>query len=159
VAAASRNGAQQPQCRRRGGQTGSLLAAASSVMADRPRSIYNNPKKKDRRKKLRNEGTAAEAILWTYLQKRQVLGKRFRRQYSIGPYVVDFYCPECSLIVELDGARHFSILREDYEEERTRYLQKKNLQILRFENRVLRENAESVLETIREAIRKFNESH
>jgi very-short-patch-repair endonuclease len=131
----------------------------SCSVSDRPRSIYNNPKKKDRRKELRNEGTAAEAILWTYLQKRQLLGKKFRRQYSIGPYVVDFYSPECSLIVELDGARHFSILREDYELERTRYLQKQNLQILRFENRVLRENAESVLETIREAIRKFNESH
>jgi very-short-patch-repair endonuclease len=126
-------------------------------MADRPRSIYNNPKKKDRRKELRNEGTAAEAVLWTYLQKRQLLGKKFRRQYSIGPYVVDFYCPECSLIVELDGARHFSILREDYEAERSRYLQKQNLQILRFENRILRENAESVLETIREAIRKIQQ--
>ena len=126
-------------------------------MADRPRSIYNNPKKKDRRKELRNEGTAAEAVLWTYLQKRQLLGKKFRRQYSIGPYVVDFYCPECSLIVELDGASHFSILREDYEAERSRYLQKQNVQILRFENRILRENAESVLETIRETIRKIQQ--
>src|SRR5215470_16284111 len=127
-------------------------------MSDRPRSIYNNPKKKERRKQLRNEGTVAEAVLWTYLQKRQLLGKKFRRQYSIGPYVVDFYCPECSLIVELDGKRHFSILREDYEEERARYLQEKGLQILRFENRVVRENAESVLETIRDAIRKIQEN-
>jgi very-short-patch-repair endonuclease len=123
-------------------------------MRERPRSIYNNPKKKERRKALRNEGTAAEAVLWTYLQKRQILGKKFRRQYSIGPYIVDFYCPECSLIVELDGARHFSMLREDYELERTRYLRKEGLQILRFENRALRENAESVLETIREAIHR-----
>src|SRR5262245_43658358 len=123
-------------------------------MTDRPRSLYNNPKKKDKRKELRNEGTAAEAVLWKYLQKRQLLGKKFRRQYSIGPYIVDFYCPECSLIVELDGARHFSMLREDYEFERTSYLQRQGLQILRFENRVLRENADSVLETIREAVRK-----
>jgi len=127
-------------------------------MGDRPRSIFNNPKKKDVRKELRNEGTAPEAVLWTYLQKRQLLGKKFRRQYSIGPYVVDFYCPECSLIIELDGKRHFSMLREDYESERTRYLQAQGLQILRFENRVLRENAESVLETIREAVRKTQQS-
>ena len=127
-------------------------------MGDRPRSIFNNPKKKRVRKELRNEGTAAEAVLWTYLQNRQLLGKKFRRQYSIGPYVVDFYCPECSLIVELHGKRHFSMLREDYESERTRYLQQQGLLILRFENRVLRENAESVLETIREAIRKNEES-
>src|SRR5262245_48010954 len=122
-------------------------------MSDRPR-IYNNPKRKQKRKELRNRGTAPEAVLWTYLQKSQLLGKKFRRQYSIGPYIVDFYCPECSLIVELDGARHFSMLREDYEFERTSYLQRQGLQILRFENRVLRENADSVLETIREAVRK-----
>jgi very-short-patch-repair endonuclease len=127
-------------------------------MGNRPRSIYNNPKKTEKRKELRNEGTAPEAVLWTYLQKRQLLGKKFRRQYSIGRYIVDFYCPECSLIVELDGARHFSILREDYEFERTRYLQKQGLQILRFENRLIRENAESVLETIREAIRNTKQN-
>ena len=132
-----------------------LCLRSKNCMGDRPRSIYNNPKKKERRRELRNEGTAAEAVLWTYLQKRQLLGKKFRRQYSIGPYVVDFYCPDCSLIIELDGAKHFSMLREDYELERTRYLQKQGLHILRFENRVLRENAESVLETIREAIRKI----
>jgi hypothetical protein len=48
--------------------------------------------------------------------------------------IVDFYCPECSLIKELVGARHFSMLREDYESERTRYLQEQGLRILRFEN-------------------------
>src|SRR5262245_6640591 len=127
-------------------------------MADHPRSTYDNPKKKDRRKELRNTGTAPEAVLWTHLQKCQLLGKKFRRQYSIGPYIVDFFCPECSLIIELDGAKHFSILREDYESERTRYLQKLGLQVLRFENRVLREDAESVLETIREAVRKTQQS-
>jgi very-short-patch-repair endonuclease len=77
-------------------------------MGNRPRGIYNNPKKEEKRKELRNKGTAAEAVLWSHLQKRQLLGKKFRRQYSIGPHVVDFYCPECSLIVELDGKRHFS---------------------------------------------------
>jgi very-short-patch-repair endonuclease len=92
--------------------------------------------------------------LWKHLQKRQHLGKKFRRQYSIGPYIVDFYCPECSVIVELDGARHFSPLAEEYEAERTRYMEKEGLKIIRFENKTLYENAESVLETIREAVRK-----
>ena len=91
-----------------------------------------------KRKALRNEGTAPEAVLWTYLQKRQLLGKKFRRQYSIGRYIVDFYCPECSLIVELDGKRHFSMLLEDYEMERTRYLESLGLRMVRFENRVVR---------------------
>ena len=123
-------------------------------MGARPRTIYNNPKKTMKRKALRNDGTAPEAVLWTYLQKRQLLGKKFRRQYSIGRYIVDFYCPECSLIVELDGKRHFSMLLEEYETERTRYLERLGLKIVRFENRVVRENAEAVLETIREAIRQ-----
>jgi very-short-patch-repair endonuclease len=127
-------------------------------MSNRPRAIYNNPKKKDKRKELRNQGTAAEAVLWTHLQKRQLLGKKFRRQYSIGPYIVNFYCPECGLIVELDGKRHYSVLREEFEIERTKYLERQNLRILRFENRVLSENAESVLETIRLAIRNTPEN-
>ncbi len=127
--------------------------SSETRMIERRRNKYNNPKQTEKRKELRNDGTAAEAVLWTYLRKRQLLGKKFRRQYSIGPYIVDFYCPECSLIVELDGKRHFSMLRGNYELERTRYLEKEGLQILRFENRVLRENAEAVLETIREAIR------
>jgi very-short-patch-repair endonuclease len=123
-------------------------------MGDRPRNIYNTATKKKKRKELRNEGTAPEAVLWKHLQKRQLLGKKFRRQYSIGPYIVDFYCPECSVIVELDGARHFSPLAEEYEAERTRYMEKEGLKIIRFENKTLYENAESVLETIREAVRK-----
>ena len=99
--------------------------------------IFNKRGKKDLRKKLRNNGTAAEVVLWKYLQGSQILGKKFRRQTSIGRYIVDFYCPECRLIVELDGAAHFSILKEDEEVERTRYLEGLGLRILRFENRVV----------------------
>jgi very-short-patch-repair endonuclease len=70
-------------------------------------------------------------------------------------YVVDFFCPECNLAVELDGASHYSILREGYETERTQYLDGLGVRIVRFENRWVFENIEGVLETIREAVREM----
>ena len=108
---------------------------------------------KTRRQELRNGLTPTEAVLWNHL-KAQQLGKKFRRQYSIGRYVVDFFCADCQLAVELDGARHFVELRMDYEAERTRFLEARGIEILRFENRLVYENLEAVLETIRQVIRR-----
>ncbi len=81
-------------------------------MSEHLRGIFNRKRAEKRRKELRNSGTAAEATLWEHLQRRQILGKKFRRQEGIGPYIVDFYCPECRVIVELDGAPHFEIKQE-----------------------------------------------
>jgi len=116
--------------------------------------IFNRRTKKEARRKLRSFGTAAEAVLWTHLQRKQILGKLFRRQVSIGRYIVDFYCAECRLIIELDGAPHFSDLTEEYEVERTRYLEGLGLRILRFENRALRDNLPFVLHRIEEELRQ-----
>ena len=111
--------------------------------------IHNRKDRKAQRQTLRNSGTVAEAVLWKNLQRRQILGKKFRRQQSIGPYIVDFYCPECCLIVELDGAPHFGVLDDEYEAERTKYLEQAGMTVIRFENRLLFEELDSVLETIR----------
>ena len=116
--------------------------------------IFNRRSKKDARRKLRSFGTAAEAVLWTHLQRKQILGKLFRRQVSIGRYIVDFHCAECRLIIELDGAPHFSDLTEEYEVERTRYLEGLGLRILRFENRALRDNLPFVLHRIEAELRQ-----
>lgn len=93
--------------------------------------------------------TTAEAALWKCLQRAQLDGKKFRRQHSIGPYVLDFYCPECRLAVELDGEGHLEILGSEADLERTEYLNRLNIRVLRFENRWIFENLESVLEEIR----------
>jgi len=114
-------------------------------------SISNNPSLKKNRRKLRTNGTAAEAVLWTHLQKRQIEGKRFRRQFGIGPYIVDFYCPECGLVVELDGAPHYTLLCHEREAKRTKYLLDLGLRVIRVENKILYKNPEAVLETIRQA--------
>ena len=56
------------------------------------------------RRELRNEGTAAEAVLWLLLKGKQLDGMRWRRQFGVGPYILDFYCPQLRLCIELDGA-------------------------------------------------------
>src|SRR5262245_32460842 len=115
-----------------------MIASVAGVGKDN--RIFNRRSKKDLRRKLRTFGTAPEAVLWKHLQRKQILGKLFRRQVSIGRYIVDFYCAECRLIIELDGASHFSVLMEEHETERTRCLEGLGLRILRFENRALRQN-------------------
>jgi very-short-patch-repair endonuclease len=121
-------------------------------MPPRRSGIYNTRSNKNFRKQLRNSLTAAEAVLWQNLKRRQLLGKKFRRQVSIGRYIVDFYCPEAGLVIELDGDRHFSITIDEYEAQRTKYLEEESLRIIRFENKELYQNLEGVLESIKEAL-------
>jgi len=123
-------------------------------MTKRDRNLINTPPLKTRRRDLRSNPTAAERVLWTHLQRRQILGKKFRRQYSIGRYIVDFFCVECELAVELDGAPHFGEAGAIYDGERTAYLEAQGITIIRFENRIVFQNIEAVLETIRKAVRQ-----
>ena len=109
----------------------------------------NHPSKKTLRKTLRNSLTAAEAVLWKSLQHRQLLGYKFRRQISIGRYIVDFYCPDCRLVIELDGEAHFSHNIDVYQDRRTKFLEKQGLTVIRFENWELKDNLDGVLETIK----------
>ena len=99
--------------------------------------------------------TAAEANLWRKLQNRQVLKKKFRRQAGIGPYIVDFYCPDCKLVIELDGAHHFGFLHPEYDAERTWYLEGLGIKVIRFENKQVFRELEFVLQSIETAILAF----
>src|ERR1051326_1847580 len=121
-------------------------------MAKRDLSSTNIPPLKARRKELRNNPTAAEAILWKYLQRRRMLGKKFRRQFSISRYIVDFFCVDCGIAIEWDGAPHFRELRAEYEARRTAFLTGLGIEVIRFENRIVYKNIDAVLETIRQAI-------
>ena len=111
--------------------------------------IHNIKPLKPVRKFLRNSLTSAEAVLWKNLQRSQLEGMKFRRQHSIGKFVVDFYCPECRLAIELDGEGHFNSFKAEYDSRRTAYLHKLNVQVLRFENRAVFDNLQGVLEIIR----------
>jgi very-short-patch-repair endonuclease len=115
------------------------------------RRVHNLPETKSKRKELRKNLTPAEALLWTNLKNSQ-LGKKFRRQHSIGPFIVDFYCPECSLAIELDGDGHMSITGAEADQKRTEFLRALNITVLRFENRDIFDNLEEALSTIQQKL-------
>ena len=74
-------------------------------------SIHNRDVLKSRRRELRHSLTPAEAALRKSLQRSQLCGKKFRRRHSVGPFILDFYCPECRVALELDGQAHSNSVR------------------------------------------------
>ena len=110
--------------------------------------IHNKPELKPFRRALRNNSTSAEAVLWTYLKEKQLEGRKFRRQHSIGNYIVDFYCPCEQLVIELDGENHFweDGLQQDIN--RSNYLHTIGIRVIRFENKWIFEDLEFVLREI-----------
>ncbi len=115
-------------------------------------NIHNKSSLKEYRKDLRNNGTAAEAVLWKCLQKRKLGGYKFRRQHSVSNYILDFYCPEKQLAIELDGAHHYTDEGKEYDRIRTEYLNQKNITVLRFENKQVFKNQLMVLDFILEEL-------
>ena len=115
--------------------------------------IHNIPALKQRRRELRQNLTTAEAVLWKNLQRSRLDGKKFRRQHSVGKYVLDFYCPERRLAVELDGEAHFTSIRAQYDVEREEFIKSLKIRTLLVENRLMFENLEGVLETIKENLK------
>ena len=111
--------------------------------------INNKRRLKEYRKQLRNNGTSAEATLWKSLQKRQLDGRKFRRQFSVENYILDFYCPSEKLAIELDGAHHYTSAGIKLDEERDAFLNSLGITVLRFENIEVFRALESVLEAIK----------
>jgi very-short-patch-repair endonuclease len=114
--------------------------------------VHNRESLQPARNELRNTLTPAEASLWKSLRRSQMSGKKFRRQHSVGPYILDFYCPECRLAVELDGQEHFYPKGWDHDLRRTEYLEGLDIRVLRFENRDVFEHLDWVLRTISEGL-------
>jgi very-short-patch-repair endonuclease len=110
---------------------------------------FNRKNLKDKRKHNRNNPTQAEAFLWSHLKESKLDGRKFRRQTSIKNFIVDFYCPEEELIVELDGDLHFDKDVKKYDEQRTKKLEELGLNVLRFENQDVLFNLEAVLQEIK----------
>ena len=113
------------------------------------KQLNNLPHLKTLRKELRNNLTPAEAALWKALKRGQLDGRKFRRQHSVGNYILDFYCPQEKLAVELDGRHHFSEAGFEADSERTEFLNRHVIRVLRFENKDVFEHLEGVLEEIR----------
>ncbi|UPT66391.1 MAG: endonuclease domain-containing protein [Sphingobacteriales bacterium JAD_PAG50586_3] len=112
--------------------------------------LHNKTYLKGYRKRLRKDLTKAEAFLWKQLKNSQFQDKKFRRQHSIGPFIVDFYYPEEKLGIELDGSVHDNIISAEYDDNRTEYMKANGIRVIRFENKELFENFDSVMEAIRQ---------
>lgn len=103
---------------------------------------------KNNRKELRKHLTPAEAKLWSHLKNSQ-LGEKFRRQHSVGNYILDFYCAKKKLAVELDGSPHDTEQGYQNDQIRTEYINKQGITVIRFENKDVINNIEGVLVEIK----------
>ncbi len=118
-----------------------------------PEYINTLPEMKPIRRKLRKQMTAAEVALWVMIKNKQLVGERFLRQFSIGHYVVDFYCHKYKLSVELDGAGHFTEEGRKYNQKRTEYLNSVGVTVIRFENLEVFNYPMQVLEEIKKYLK------
>jgi very-short-patch-repair endonuclease len=106
----------------------------------------------NRCRELRKNLTDAEKKLWALLRNRQLVGVKFRRQFSIGGYILDFYSPEYMLGIEADGGQHYEDTIRQRDEIRTKELYKFGVKILRFSDRDILNNIDGVFEAIRESL-------
>jgi len=107
--------------------------------------LYNQSKILDKRKLLRKNQTPQEVILWKYLRGNK-LGVKFKRQFSVGPYILDFYSPKNKLAIELDGFQHFN--NKEYDKERSEYLSILGVRVIRFWNSEIDANIDSAISKI-----------
>ena len=113
---------------------------------------YNKESEKYKRKILRNNMPQTEVILWSKLKGKGLAGHKFRRQYSIGKFVVDFYSPKLKLAIEVDGDSHFIKGAHERDKERQEIIETFGITFLRFTNKEINENIDGVLNKIMELI-------
>ncbi len=116
-----------------------------------PRPRRSTPKIMHQAGELRKESTPAERKLWAYLRGDK-LGVNFRRQHAIGKYIPDFCSPKAKLVIELDGSQHLE--QEEYDLERTMYLELQGYKVIRFWNNDVMNNIEGVILAIMLALEK-----
>ncbi len=111
-----------------------------------------NPQLKTRARALRRNLIDAEQKLWSRLRGKQVLGIQFYRQKPIGNFIVDFYAPTKRLVIEVDGGHHLDTAQASYDRRRSEYLEKLGLKVLRFDDRQVLLELDSVVQVIFRAI-------
>jgi very-short-patch-repair endonuclease len=113
---------------------------------------YNKKSEQEKRRHLRNNMTYCEKIVWLHLKKRQ-LGYRFLRQYSVDHFVIDFYCPELKLAVELDGNVHEIPEQKGYDRARQQYLEAFGIKFIRIKNEEFLGNPNKAFSKIEDSIK------
>ncbi|UTZ25892.1 endonuclease domain-containing protein [Vibrio campbellii] len=112
-----------------------------------PQRTFNLKYQKQIRSQLRTNMPKPEEVLWQKIRRKQ-LGVKFRRQHGIGRYIVDFYCAELSLVIEIDGDSHFSTEGKEKDTKRDAFIEALGIKVLRFTNEEVMKQTESVLERI-----------
>ena len=99
-------------------------------------------------KTMRHNATDAENLMWKILRAKRFMNLKFRRQHVIAPYIVDFYCHELGLVIELDGSQHGTDDGVEYDAERTQFLETLGLTVVRYWNHEVLNQTDSVLEDL-----------
>jgi Uncharacterized protein conserved in bacteria len=113
-----------------------------------PFNHHAGPNRFEHARFLKKIPTKAENILWGHLRSRQLDGLKFRRQHPISNYIVDFYCHEAKLVVEVDGEIHNQIDNVRYDEARTEALKDLGLRVIRFTNKQVLNDLQKVINEI-----------
>jgi len=127
-------------------------------MAELNKTMYfrASPETMNTTRLLREKMTPAEKLLWERLKGKQILGRRFRRQHPIFIFIVDFYCHEARLVVEVDGKIHYQHL--EYDDGRTAEMEKFYIEVIRFKNEEIEHDIDEVIIRITERVKKRLES-
>lgn len=111
--------------------------------------IYNRTSEKEKRRLLRKNMPPAEVILWSKIKGKQLKGYKFRRQYSVGRFVIDFYCPEIKLAIEVDGESHYTDDEiKQYDQDRQAFIESFGIRFVRFTNTEIYNNLDGVLQKL-----------
>ncbi|AFY54132.1 hypothetical protein Riv7116_1572 [Rivularia sp. PCC 7116] len=117
--------------------------------------LYNKKSEKEKRRKLRQDIVKAEKIIWDKIRNRQIEDCKFRRQYSVDKFVIDFYNPILKLAIEIDGESHFQEGAAEYDRERQSYIESLGIKFIRFTNNDVYNNLGGVLESIAMKVREL----
>jgi len=121
----------------------------------RKQILHYNPNLKHLSRKLRNNSTLSEALLWQHIKNRQIEGYKFLRQKPIDDYIVDFFCRELMLAVEVDGVSHEYKMESDLD--RQRRLESLGIKTIRFMDIDIKKNMDGVLKLLRQCIAEIEE--
>ncbi len=121
--------------------------------------FFNIPQLKQRRRLLRRQPIPSEAKFWMLFRNRQYRGLKFRRQHSIGWYILDFYCSALHLAIEVDGESHLAVGRDVRDDQRQRWIEQQGIAIVRFLSSDVINNFEGVIERLDEVVNEIQNTH
>ncbi|AHJ27498.1 endonuclease domain-containing protein [Nodularia spumigena CS-584] len=120
--------------------------------------LYNKNTELEKRRLLRQNITKAEKLIWDNIRDRQLENCKFRRQYSVDRFVIDFYSAELKLAIEIDGDSHFQNGAAEYDQARQEFMESVGIKFIRFTNNDVYGNLSGVLESIVQYIRDLRTS-